>query len=109
MKEMTIGEFVYRNRAYFVVAIILIISLNAGVLGYRKYNEERNSKEKAYKDSVANISSMEKFRIDAEPILSSDNKLNYYLLSVDINQFKLPAGALPIVCDASPRYGGCTL
>ena len=32
---------------------------------------------------------MEKFRIDAEPILSSDNKLNYYLLSVDVDQFKL--------------------
>lgn len=89
MEQMTLTEFVYRYRGYFVLSFILLLAINIAGLGYRKYKEEQKSKEKAYRDSIANISSMEKFRIDAEPILASDNKLNYYLISVDVDQFKL--------------------
>ena len=32
---------------------------------------------------------MEKFRIDIEPILSSERKLDYFILSVDIEKFKI--------------------
>lgn len=89
MEQMSLGEFVYRYRGYLVLTFVLLFSINVAGLGYRKYKEEQKSKEKAYRDSIANISSMEKFRIDAEPILSSNNKLNYYLISIDVDQFKL--------------------
>ena len=89
MEQMSVKEFVYKYRGYILLIVLSAIAVNAAALGYRKYREEKKSKEKAYKDSIANISSMEKFRIDAEPILASDNKLNYYLVSVDVDQFKL--------------------
>lgn len=89
MEQMSALEFVTRYKGYFVMTFILLLIINASGLGYRKYKQEQKSKEIAYSDSVANISSMQKFRIDAEPILSSNNKLGYYLISVDIDQFKL--------------------
>ena len=89
IQQMTVMEILYRYRGYFTLTIVLLITVNVAGLGYRKYKEEKKNKEKAYRDSIANISSMEKFRIDAEPILSSNQKLNYYLISVDVDQFKL--------------------
>ncbi len=89
MEQMSVKEFILRYRGYIVLSVVLFSAINVAGFGYRKYKEEQKSKEKAYRDSIANISSMEKFRIDAEPILSSDNKLNYYLISIDVDQFKL--------------------
>lgn len=89
MEEMTFWELVQKYRGYFVITVILLISINVAVLGYRKYKEEQKSKEKAYKDSIARISSMEKFRIDVEPILAGDRKLDYYMIAVDIDKFKV--------------------
>ena len=89
MEEMTLLEFINRYRGYFGLSVILLISINAVAIGYKKYEQEKRDKEKAYRDSIANVSSMEKFRIDVEPILNSRQKLNYFLLSVDIEQFKI--------------------
>ena len=89
MKQMSVWEFIVRYRGYIILSFILLLTVNSLGLWYRKYKQEQKSKEKAYKDSVANISSLVKFRIDAEPILSSDHKLNYYLISVDLEQFKI--------------------
>ena len=89
MEQMSVQEFVYRYRGYIVLSFVLLLAVNGIAIGYSKYRQEKKSKEKAYKDSVAGISSMVKFRIDAEPILSSNRKLKYYLVSVDLEQFKL--------------------
>ena len=89
MKEMTLWEFISRYRGYFVLIIMLFILINSAAIGYRKYRKEKREKEKAYKDSIANVSSTEKFRIDVEPVLDSERKLDYFLLSVDIEQFKI--------------------
>lgn len=89
IEQMTFGEFVYRYRGYFVITFILLFTINVAALGYRKYKQEQKSKEKAYKDSVAKIGSMEKFRIDVEPILRSNRKTDYYMIAVDVDKFKL--------------------
>ena len=89
MEEMTLAEFINRYRVYIGLSIILFIMINGIVFGYGKYKKEKKEKEKAYKDSIANVSSMEKFRIDAEPILNGRRKIDYYLLSIDIEQFKI--------------------
>ncbi len=89
MEQMTAAEFISQYWEYFALIAILFISVNAIGIGYRKYKQEQRSKEKAYKDSVAGIGSMAKFRIDADPILCSDRKLEYYLISVDLEQFKI--------------------
>lgn len=89
IEQMTFGEFVYRYRGYFVITFILLFTINVAALGYRKYKQEQKSKEKAYKDSVAKIGSMEKFRIDVEPILRSNSKTDYYMIAVDVDKFKL--------------------
>ena len=89
IEQMTFGEFVYRYRGYFVITFILLFTINVAALGYRKYKQEQKSKEKAYKDSVAKIGSMEKFRIDVEPILRSNSKIDYYMIAVDVDKFKV--------------------
>lgn len=89
MEEMTLWEFVVRYRGYFVLTIILLGLINSAAIGYRKYRNEKKEKEKAYSDSLANVSSMEKFRIDVEPILKSNRKMDYFLISIDIEQFKI--------------------
>lgn len=89
IEQMTFGEFVYRYRGYFVITFILLFTINVAALGYRKYKQEQKSKEKAYKDSVAKIGSMEKFRIDVEPILRSNSKTDYYMIAVDVDKFKV--------------------
>lgn len=89
MEQMTPLEFIYRYRAYFIFSGILLITINIAGFGYRKYKEEQRSKEKAYRDSVAKIGSMEKFRVDVEPILKSERKLDYYMIAVDVDRFKV--------------------
>ncbi len=89
IEQMTFSEYVKRYRGYFVITFILLLMVNVAGLGYRKYKQEQKSKEKAYSDSVAKIGSMEKFRIDVEPILRSDSKLNYYMIAVDVDKFKI--------------------
>ena len=89
MEQMSVREFMDRYQGYFILSFILILAVNGVGIGYAKYKQEKRSKEKAYKDSVAGISSMVKFRLDTEPILSSRQKLKYYLISVDLEQFKL--------------------
>ncbi|MBR5316903.1 MAG: transporter substrate-binding domain-containing protein, partial [Lachnospiraceae bacterium] len=89
MEEMTLWEFVARYWGYCVLIIILLGLINSAAIGYRKYRNEKKEKEKAYRDSLANVSSMEKFRIDVEPILKSNRKMEYFLISIDIEQFKI--------------------
>lgn len=89
MEGMSLGEFTMQYRGYFAFIIVVVGLVNLIGLGYRKYQKELIEKEKAYNDSVANVSSMEKFRIDTEVILNSQWKVNYYMLSVDIDQFKI--------------------
>ena len=89
MEQMSLWEFVYRYRGYFVLTIIMLALINGVGLGYRKYTKEKKDKEKAYNDSIANVSSMIKFQIDVEPVLSSKQKLDYFVLSIDIEQFKI--------------------
>lgn len=89
IEQMTPLEFVNRYKGYIGILIVLLFTINAVGLWYRKYKEEQKSKEKAYRDSVAQIGSMEKFRIDVEPILKSESKLDYYMVAVDIDKFKL--------------------
>lgn len=89
IEQMSVQEFIFRYRGYFVLTFVLLLAVNGIGIGFSKYKQEKKSKEKAYNDSVAGISSMVKFRIDAEPILSSKQKLKYYLISVDLEQFKI--------------------
>lgn len=89
MEKMTVKEFLQQYKGYIIILAVLIVALNVALLGYRKYKEEKKSKEKAYIDSVAHIGSMAKFRIDVEPILNSVRKLDYYMIAVDIDKFKL--------------------
>lgn len=89
MEQMTPLEFINQYKGYIGISLIMLLAINAAWLGYRKYKEEQKNKEKAYRDSVAKIGSMEKFRIDVEPILESDSKLDYYMVAVDIDKFKL--------------------
>lgn len=89
IEQMTLSEFIRQYREYLVISFVLLVTVNITILGYRKYKQEQKSKEKAYKDGVAKISSMEKFRIDVEPILQSNSKLDYYMIAVDIDKFKV--------------------
>ena len=70
----------------YVSIVVIIIS---AIALYMKYKREEADKEKAYKDSIANISSMEKFRIDVEPLLNNDIKKDYYVIVADIDKFKV--------------------
>lgn len=88
-KGMTIEEFLDMYLADIIVACMGILAVLLGGIMYRKYKREMLDKEKAYRDSVANINSMEKFRIDVEPILGGIEKVNYYVIAVDLDKFKV--------------------
>ena len=79
----------FESNGYFILLFIFVILIVGIILGYRKYEQEKKTKEKSYIDSVTGIGSMRKFRIDTEPVLSCNDKLNYYLISVDLEQFKI--------------------
>lgn len=89
MRSMSMTEFIHVYRWHIIGVVISVIVLMVTVILYLRYKKEAADKEKAYKDSVANISSMEKFRIDIEPILKSKSKTDYYLIVVDIDKFKV--------------------
>ena len=94
IRHITIGQFTFKDfllqyKEYLLIGLILLFLLNYGQRYYRKYKEELINKEIAYRDSVANISSMEKFRLDVTPILKEEEKTNYYVLAVDVDKFKV--------------------
>lgn len=89
MRSMSMGDFIRVYKWYILATISIFIFLLIAAFMYFRYRKEAADKEKAYKDSVANISSMEKFRIDVEPILKAESKKDYYLIVVDIDKFKV--------------------
>lgn len=88
-EKMSVKEFYRRYKGYIALSFVMILAVNGTVIGYYKYKQEQKSKEAVYKDSITGISSRVKFRVDAEPILSSCLKLKYYMISIDVEQFKL--------------------
>lgn len=84
-RDMTIDELwdEYKNE------IITVLISMAALFGFWKYLAERKAKEKAYYDSVAKVSSMEKLRIDFSKILASEEKTDYFVMAVDIDKFKV--------------------
>ena len=89
MRSMSMGEFIKVYKWYILASFAGIIALVVVAFFYLRYRKEAADKEKAYKDSVANISSMEKFRIDVEPILKAESKSDYYLIVADVDKFKV--------------------
>ena len=89
MEKMTLTEIWEEYESYIILVMIATIATFASILGYSKYKREERSKEKAYRDSVAKISSMEKFRIDVTPLLRSPAKTDYYVIAADIDKFKV--------------------
>ena len=89
MQTMSLTDIWLVYKWYIILAVLVIVVGSASFWTYRQYKKEEADKEKAYNDSVANISSMEKFRIDVEPLLLSEVKLNYYVIAVDLDKFKV--------------------
>lgn len=89
MQSMTLREIWEQYQTYIILVIIATLATFASIFGYSKYKREEKDKEKAYRDSVAKISSMEKFRIDVTPILHSSEKINFYMIAADIDKFKV--------------------
>lgn len=85
------AEFYRRYKGYLwggMIAVLFMVT----TLGYLiKYRREVKQREIAYRDRVADISSMEKFRQDVDPIIKGtySEKQDYYLLAVDIDKFKI--------------------
>ena len=88
-RGMTIEELLENYLVDIVFTFIFVIALLTGLIMFSKYKKEQKSKEKAYTDSITGLSSMEKFRIDADKILASDNKDNYHIIALDIDKFKV--------------------
>ena len=86
---MTIKEFLDRYLADIIVFLVVAISVGLGLYMYRKFKKEQRSKETAYKDAIARISSMEKFRLDVEPILRAVDKDMYYVIATDLDKFQV--------------------
>ena len=74
---MSLTEVWKEYRSYIILVSFATLASFASVFGYTMYKREEKDKEKAYRDSVAKISSMEKFRIDVLPILNSMEKEKY--------------------------------
>ena len=89
IEQFSFWDFIFQYNEYFIAGLLLLILLNYGQGYYRKYKVELKNKEIAYRDSVANISSMEKFRLDVTPIFHSEERDNYYVLAVDVDKFKV--------------------
>ena len=89
IERFSFWEFIFQYKIYLFIGIMMIILLNYVHGYYRKYKIELKNKEIAYRDSIANISSMEKFRLDVLPILQGHEKGNYYALAVDVDKFKV--------------------
>lgn len=89
IKNMSVKDFLVEYRDTIIWLCMILIAIITALGGYTKYRREKKSKERAYKDSVTGISSMEKFRIDVAPILHSSDKTNYYVVTIDIDKFKV--------------------
>lgn len=87
--QLSFWDFIVQYKLYLLVGILTIIFLTYGFGYYRKYKRELENKEIAYKDSVADISSMQKFRLDVTPIIQGHEKDKYYALAVDVDKFKV--------------------
>lgn len=85
MKQMSLSEF-WKQYGDYIISFVVVLT---GVLGYRKYLAEKKAKEKAYNDGVANVSSLEKLKLDMEPILLSEEKEGYHVITLDIDKFKV--------------------
>ena len=89
VEQMTFQEIWEEYKSYIILIFIATIATFASITGYAKYKQEEKNKEKAYRDSVAKISSLEKFRIDVCPLLRRDEKTKYYMIAADIDKFKV--------------------
>ncbi len=89
MPTMSLADIWMVYKGYIILGIAGIIITFSSISFYQRYKREQADKEKAYRDSIANISSMEKFRIDVEPILKEQEKTNYYIIAADIDKFKV--------------------
>lgn len=88
-RGMTIEEFLENYLVDIIWIVVFVVVLLTGLLMYGKYKKELKSKEKAYTDSLTGLSSMEKFRIDAEEVLKSNKREDYYVIALDIDKFKV--------------------
>ena len=88
-RGMTIEEFFEKHLVDIISVFAFAVVFLTGLIMFNKYKKEQKSKEKAYTDSLTGLSSMEKFRIDAEAILSSQERENYHAIALDIDKFKV--------------------
>lgn len=89
VQTVSMGEFILFYKWHILTVGAGIAILVTAIALYLKYKREEADKEKAYKDRIADVSSMVKFRIDTEPILKGAWKTEYYLIVVDIDKFKV--------------------
>jgi diguanylate cyclase (GGDEF)-like protein len=89
IQQMSLWDMIQQYKGYIIMAIVLLITLTYTYSSYRKFKEEQRQKDLAYHDSIADIGSMQKFKIDVEPILQGHEKEDYYLLTIDIDKFKV--------------------
>lgn len=88
-KGMTIEEFLEYYFWDIMVSVIVVLGILLSMIMYVKYKREQKSKEKAYRDSVADVSSMEKFRLDIAPMMEGSAKDDYFAIAVDLDKFKV--------------------
>ena len=88
-RGMTVEEFVQTYLGDIIVILVVICALVIGLIMYSKFKKEQKSKEKAYTDSITGLPSVEKFRIDVEPILESNEKEKFYAIALDVDKFKV--------------------
>ncbi|MBR5579005.1 MAG: EAL domain-containing protein [Lachnospiraceae bacterium] len=85
MRTVGIEELWQQYRDFIIIAAAIV----AGILVYRKYLREKKAKEKAYNDGVADVSTLEKLKLDMTPILETKDKEHYYVIAIDIDKFKV--------------------
>ena len=88
-RGITVEEFLQIYLGDIIIVLVVICALIIGLVMYSKFKKEQKSKEKAYTDSLTGLSSVEKFRIDVEPILESKDKERFYAIALDIDKFKV--------------------
>ena len=88
-RGVTIEEFLQMYLGDIIIILIVASALIIGLVMYSKFKKEQKSKEKAYTDSLTGLPSVEKFRIDVEPLLESKEKENFYAIAIDIDKFKV--------------------
>lgn len=89
VRGMTVLDFWRVYKGYIVLGLVATVVAGSALILYQRYKREEADKEKAYRDSITNLSSMEKFRIDVKPVLDSKEKTKYYIITADIDKFKV--------------------